>query len=42
MSRLLGMPDVFIAAIALQNGLPVVTGNVVHFGQVHIANWRRT
>jgi tRNA(fMet)-specific endonuclease VapC len=40
--RIIGMPDVFIAAIALQNGLPFVTGNVAQFGQVHIDNWRTT
>lgn len=47
--RIIGMPDVFIAAIALQNGLPIVTGNVAHFEQVrsagydlHIDNWRTT
>ena len=45
--RIIGMPDVFIAAIALRNGLPIVTGNVAHFEQVrsagydlHIDNWR--
>jgi predicted nucleic acid-binding protein len=47
--RIIGMPDIFIAAIALQNGLPVVTGNVAHFEHVrsagynfHIDNWRTT
>jgi len=47
--RIIGMPDVFIAAIALRNGLPIVTGNVAHFEQVraagydlHIDNWRTT
>ena len=45
--RSIGMPDVMIAAIALQNGVPVVTGNVAHFEQVRsvgydliIENWR--
>ena len=45
--RIIGMPDVLIAAIALRNGLPIVTGNVAHFEQVrsagydlHIDNWR--
>jgi predicted nucleic acid-binding protein len=41
------MPDVMIAAVALRNGLPIVTGNVAHFEHVHsvgyeivIDNWR--
>lgn len=41
------MPDVMIAAIALRNGLPIVTGNGAHFGHVRsvgyemvIDNWR--
>lgn len=45
--RVIGMPDVMIAAIALRNGLPIVTGNVAHFGHVRsvgyemvIDNWR--
>jgi predicted nucleic acid-binding protein len=45
--RIIGMPDVMIAAIALRSGLPIVTGNVVHFEQVRSAgyevvidNWR--
>jgi tRNA(fMet)-specific endonuclease VapC len=45
--RVIGMPDVMIAAIALRAELPIVTGNVAHFGQVHsagydllIQNWR--
>jgi len=45
--RIIGMPDVMIAAIALRGALPVVTGNVAHFEQVRIAgyqlvieNWR--
>jgi predicted nucleic acid-binding protein len=45
--RIIGMPDVMIAAIALRSALPVVTGNVAHFEQVRIAgyqlvieNWR--
>jgi tRNA(fMet)-specific endonuclease VapC len=29
--RPIGMPDVMIAAIALKNGLRLVTGNVLHF-----------
>jgi tRNA(fMet)-specific endonuclease VapC len=47
--RVIGMPDVLIAAIALRNGLPIVTGNVAHFEQVRLAgydlyidNWRTT
>ena len=43
------MPDVLIAAIALRNGLPIVTGNVAHFEYVrlvgynlYINNWRTT
>ena len=38
--RVIGMPDVMIAAIALQNGLPLVTGNVVHFEQVRSIGYR--
>jgi tRNA(fMet)-specific endonuclease VapC len=47
--RVIGMPDVLIAATALRNGLPIVTGNVAHFEQVrllgydlYIDNWRKT
>ena len=43
----IGMPDVMIAAIALRNRLPIVTGNVAHFEYVRsvgyqliIENWR--
>jgi tRNA(fMet)-specific endonuclease VapC len=45
--RPVGMPDVMIAAIALQNGFAVATGNVAHFEAVRsagyeleIVNWR--
>ena len=45
--HVIGMPDVMIAAIALQNRVPVVTGNVAHFEQIQsvgydlaIQNWR--
>jgi tRNA(fMet)-specific endonuclease VapC len=45
--RIIGLPDVMIAAIALVNLLPVVTGNVTHFEYVRdvgyelaIDNWR--
>ena len=45
--RIIGMPDVMIAAIALRNGLQVVTGNTAHFEQLRsvgydlvIDNWR--
>jgi len=45
--RIIGMPDVMIAAIALQNVVPLVTGNVAHFEAVRsvgygltIENWR--
>jgi tRNA(fMet)-specific endonuclease VapC len=45
--RVIGLPDVMIAAIAIHNGLPVVTGNVTHFENVRAAgyalevtNWR--
>lgn len=45
--RIIGFPDVMIAAIALRNSVPVVTGNVAHFEQVRTArydlvieNWR--
>ena len=47
--RVIGMPDVFIAAIALRNGLPIVTGSVAYFERVrsagydlHIDKWRTT
>lgn len=47
--RIIGMPDVMIASIALRNGLPIVTGNVAHFEQVrsagyelYVENWRTT
>jgi tRNA(fMet)-specific endonuclease VapC len=43
----IGMPDVMIAAIALRDRLPIVTGNVAHFEHVRsvgyqliIENWR--
>ena len=35
--RVIGMPDVLIAATALRNGLPIVTGNVAHFERVRLA-----
>lgn len=45
--RVIGMPDVMIAAVALHNGLPIVTGNVAHFEYVcsagyalGIENWK--
>jgi tRNA(fMet)-specific endonuclease VapC len=45
--RIIGMPDVMVAAIALRSYVPVVTGNVAHFEQVRatgyelaIENWR--
>ena len=45
--RVIGLPDVMVAAIALQSGLPIVTGNVAHFEHVRslgydltIENWR--
>ena len=45
--RVIGMPDVMIAAIAVRAGIPVVTGNQAHFEQVRlvgyelsIQNWR--
>jgi tRNA(fMet)-specific endonuclease VapC len=44
---IMGMPDVMIASIALGRGLPIVTGNVMHFEHVRsvgyqmlIENWR--
>jgi tRNA(fMet)-specific endonuclease VapC len=47
--RIIGLPDVMIAAIALRNSLPIVTGNISHFEQVRAArydltveNWRAT
>jgi predicted nucleic acid-binding protein len=43
----IGMPDVMIAGVALNVGLPVVTGNIEHFGYVRsvgydlvVENWR--
>jgi predicted nucleic acid-binding protein len=45
--RIIGMPDVMVAAIALRSRVPIVTGNVAHFEQVRatgydlaIENWR--
>lgn len=45
--RPIGMPDVMIAAIAVQHGLVLATGNVAHFNAVRAAgysfaleNWR--
>jgi tRNA(fMet)-specific endonuclease VapC len=45
--RPIGMPDVMIAAIAINQGLPVVTGNVAHYEAIRdagypirIENWR--
>ena len=35
----IGMPDVMIAAIALQSGLPLVTGNLGHFGYVRAVGY---
>jgi tRNA(fMet)-specific endonuclease VapC len=40
--RIIGMPDVMIAAIALQNALPLVTGNVAHFEAVRSAGYALT
>ena len=37
--RIIGLPDVLIAAIALRHDLPVVTGNVTHFQQVQAAGY---
>ncbi len=45
--RIIGMPDVMIAAVALRAAIPIVTGNQAHFQQVSnvgypldIQNWR--
>lgn len=45
--RIIGMPDVMIAAVALRARIPVVTGNQAHFEQVRVSgydltiqNWR--
>ena len=45
--RIIGMPDVMIAGIALHNGISLVTGNTAHFELVRAAgydlmieNWR--
>src|SRR5512145_1924393 len=47
--RIIGMPDVMIAAVALRAEIPVVTGNRAHFEQVRVVgydltilNWRDT
>jgi predicted nucleic acid-binding protein len=40
--RIIGLPDVLIAAIALRNDVPVVTGNVTHFEQVQAAGYALT
>ena len=46
--RTIGMPDVMIAGVAIQHGLPLVTGNTAHFEYVRAAgydldlrNWRQ-
>jgi tRNA(fMet)-specific endonuclease VapC len=46
-SGVIGLPDVMISAIAIRNGLAIVTGNTAHFEQVRAAkydlfidNWR--
>ena len=45
--RVIGLPDVMIAAMAIRNGLVLVTGNTAHFEHVRAAkydlfidNWR--
>lgn len=45
--RVIGMPDVMIAAIALRAGIPIVSGNQAHFEFIRetgydlsIQNWR--
>lgn len=45
--RVIGMPDVMIAAVALRAEIPIVTGNRAHYEQVRnagydleILNWR--
>lgn len=45
--RIIGFPDVMIAAIAIRHGLALVSGNTAHFEQVRAAkydlfidNWR--
>jgi len=45
--RIIGLPDVMIAAIAIRSGLAIVTGNTAHFEHVRTAkydlridNWR--
>jgi tRNA(fMet)-specific endonuclease VapC len=37
--RVIGLPDVMIAAMALRSGLVVVTGNTAHFEQVRAAKY---
>jgi tRNA(fMet)-specific endonuclease VapC len=39
--RIIGMPDVMIASIALSNGLPLVTGNVAHYEFVRSVGYER-
>jgi len=39
---IIGMPDVMVAAIALRGCVPVVTGNVAHFEQVHATGYELT
>jgi tRNA(fMet)-specific endonuclease VapC len=45
--RIIGLPDVMIAAVAIRSGLAVITGNTAHFEHVRVArydllidNWR--
>ena len=45
--RVIGMPDVMIAAVALRASIPIVSGNQAHFEQIRAAgydlaieNWR--
>lgn len=45
--RVIGLPDVMIAAVAIRHGLALVTGNTTHFEQIRAAkydlfidNWR--
>lgn len=40
--RIIGMPDVMIAAVALRADIPVVTGNRAHFEQVRVAGYELT
>jgi len=37
--RVIGMPDVLIAAVALRASIPIVSGNQTHFEQIRAAGY---